>query len=465
MYHIGGGERAIKAFSTLRKYLKSALRKSTPWRKILFAEDEERIPTPSSFEPKDFYELYSRVLWAYLGINTVAQAAAQVPLVLYLSTPRGKVQVLCHPLLELLKRPNSHDTQFKLFWRTYSFILLAGNAFWKLDKPNEPTSVEVIRPDRVVIQKLEDGTLRYKIRRSDDAVNPDYEEVPDEQMLHFSTFNPNSPLVGIGNMSPSSDLLIIDLYLLKYDKTYYENAERPTKVITMPEGMYLDEQTFKRLKQELANLHRGVGKFHGTAVLEGGMDIKELKNPSHADTDFVRHKKLIREEILAAFGCWPLIAILKDSSNRALLAQAYRMFYDLTVMPLAESVRQELNRDLLPRYKYGDLYELVFRYQLLKGLRDDLLDVSSAAYRLVQLGIMVPNEVRRELLNLHEPVPWGDRPPRTAAYAMPQTMFEPNENKQIMEPQERAGSLVEHELEASGVMDELRRLMRMEGEG
>lgn len=422
--------------------------------------DTEVYPA-ESVSPPDFYELYKRVSWAMLGVNTNALAAAQIPILLRMKTNASEAVVVeNHPLMRLFAKPNRHTSQIRFLWRVYSFLWLTGNAFIELNDAENPTSMKVIRPDRVTVKRKSDGSYEYEIRRSSGSI----ETVPEERMVHIPTFNPSTELIGVGHMTPATDSAIIELYLLKYDRQYYESAERPKQVITMPDGMYIDDKTLQRLKTELQNWHSGVTKFHRTIVLEAGMELNELRNPSHADTDFIRHKKLNREDILAALGCWPLVALLKDSSNRALLSQAYRMFYDLTIFPMAEVVRQEFNLELVPRFDRLQTLELVYQYQMLKALRDDLLDISSAAYRFVQLGILTPNEVRLHLLHMRDRVAWGDRPPKTALYQMPGTMFESNPDKAIMEEdlnRARARTLEEHQLEASGLADELRNLVQM----
>lgn len=451
----------MNKLARVAKRVRNVFRKNL-WRTLLVT-DEVTIDDVSDYaSAEDFYELYNRVTWVFLAVNTNALASAQIPFKLRIKgTSDNIVTVDDHPIIKLLERPNKKSTQIRFFWRVYSFLYLTGNAFIELKgENNKIESMEVIRPDRVSVQELSDGTTKFLVREPNKT---EPREVPYERMVHIPTFNPDSTLLGTGQLSPAADSAIIELYLRKYDKTYFESAERPKQVIECPDGMYLDEQTFKRLRNELRALHRGVDKFHRTALLEAGMKLRELQNPSHADTDFINHKRLVREELLASFGCWPLVVMLKESANRALLSQAYRMFYDLTIFPLAEVVRQELNVELVPRLDKTGLLELVYQYQMLKALRDDLLDISSAAYRLVQLGIMVPNEVRRHLLNMPNGVPWGDQPPKTALYQMPSSMFEPNADKEVMESdvnRHRSRTIEEHFVEASGLDDEIDRLLR-----
>lgn len=436
----------------------SRIRKSDDWRKWFWSSSATSLGDSTIVLPDDFYELYSRVLWAFLGISTTAQAAALIPMKINMISDDGKAKtpLVNHPLLKLLNKPNNIDTRFSLMWKLYSFILLTGNAFWLLDRAENPTKIETIRPDRVTVS-TKAGKRVYAVRNNniEDPV-----EYPDDRMVQFFTFNPKDSLVGVGNMTPAQDSAVIELYLLKYDRTYFENAISPSEYIRLPDGVFVDDRTLARLKNEILGEHEGVSKFHKLMVMQGGAEIEQRRNPNHVDTDYIRHKMLVREEILVSFGCFPLAALLRDTTNKAVLQEATRMFYDFTLMPMIENVRQLINKEFLPRYPKSEMMDIEFTPQLLKNLRSDLLDISQAAYRFVSLGVLTPNEVRSLLLSL-DSVPWGDQPPKTALYQLPNTLFEPNDAKEILEPDERPETAVENWLETSGALDELRRLVAM----
>ena len=379
----------------------------------------------------DFLAKYIGVIWAFQGIHTIATAAAQVPLRLFYSTGTMKVEITEHPFLRVIANPNEYDTRFKLFWKTFSFLELCGNAYWIIDGEGKNVqAIYCVRPDKV--RPLTNDGRFYSVNFGDEI-----KEFSREDIVHFSTFSPFSDLFGISPLMPAKDSMIIELYLIKYDQTFYENAERPKQYIKMPDGVFLEPEDIERLHEELNVLHGSVERFHRTAVLQGGMELVELKNIPHADLDFMEHKRITREEILTALGCYHLMALLKKSSNKSEIEMAYRLFYELTLLPKLVNVAQTIDKFLLKRWEdQNQNLVLEFDIRTLKGMRENLLAESQADVRYVQMGIRTINEIRAER-GFGGPLPWGNQPPKTAPVETKYFPNEPNELRGILEPKER----------------------------
>src|SRR5262245_10551750 len=88
----------------------------------------EALRTPV-WAPRD-YAAFAREGFAqnaivYRAVRMVAEAAASVPLLLY----EGDAEIVDHPLLDLIARPNPVSSAPDLLESWYGFLLVSGNAY------------------------------------------------------------------------------------------------------------------------------------------------------------------------------------------------------------------------------------------------------------------------------------------------------------------------------------------------
>lgn len=424
----------------------------------------------SKDDNETYLALYQKMLWAFRCVYEIATSCASVPLALY-NPPEDEeievedsllgiktkkvikrhkgVQVIDHPITRLIKRPNNLETRFMMWWKTFSYLNLTGNAYWFLERDPEtdiPIKIHIPRPDRVKVEPAKDGTKTFKRN-----VNAKTENWSQRNVIHFMNFNPLSDFFGFPTAAGSAESMIIELYTIKFDKSYFVNAERPKQYISLPDNVMLDNIAFERLKAEMRRLHTGVDNFHKTAVLEGGATINELRNQTHTDTDFIEHKRRIAEEIFMGFGCHHLAILQRSAGNRATLEQAYRMFWELTNMPMLKNVCETIEKDFLPNFEDAKDFTCEFDLRDVSALRESILIESQADARYVQLGVKTINEVREERnIGGGKPVSWGNKPPLTAPFKLPSSRTDSNDMRSIMEPENRPSD----EDEAAAVQEE-----------
>lgn len=353
--------------------------------------DDETI---SQGTQKDYLQLYQSLIWAFRGISTIASAASSVPYLIQ----KGGEDYSVHPVNKLLFNPNEVYTTYQLFHRTYSYLMIVGNAYWFIETNEKglPKAIHVPRPDRI------------KIRSQDDYYDTYARQVwPGKYVVHFTEFNPLSELEGFGPLMATQSTAILDLYLSSFAKDWFERAIYPSQ--TYKTDKVLSSVAYERFLAKMRKLHQGYEKFHDVLLLEGGIEPVDIKQGKPSDSEFVDSRRLTREEILAALGCYHLVALLNRQGSTS-LRESKRMFWE-EMLPRLTNVSATITKDLIWKL-YPDSEDVAFRYDVrqISGLRDSFLDESLAYYRLWMVGAITPNEIR-ERLAISGKLAWGDRPP------------------------------------------------------
>lgn len=337
---------------------------------------------------------YRNVLWVFCGVNTIATNAAMVPLKIYRKLDNDREEVHDHPLNELLDNPNKLLTRFELFVRTFAFLELAGNSYWFLEQPArpvdeklfgaDPIKIHMERPDMVEIKSV-NKTERISYQRN---VNDKTVNIPMEDVVHFTHFNPFSMYSGLPTITAGQDSLIMELYLSTFGKSFFKNAVVPSMVFSTDQE--LSDAAFERFKVLIERQYKGAENAHQLLMLGGGLQPLDVKMSSPTDSEYVKSSDLVRDKALMNMGCYHLVALARGDGNTS---QAYRMFWQDTMIPRLRNVEQTLTKEFL----LDDQMFFEFDTRAIAGLRDDFMEESLGYFRYIQSGVMTRNEVRNKL--------------------------------------------------------------------
>ncbi|HMQ57438.1 MAG TPA: phage portal protein, partial [Rhizobiaceae bacterium] len=91
---------------------------------------------------------------AHRAVRMIAEAAAAAPFLLY----EGVTEIVAHPLLDLLARPNGRQSGPDLLETLYGHLLLSGNAYLELaEADGEAAELHLLRPDSTRVVTGADG--------------------------------------------------------------------------------------------------------------------------------------------------------------------------------------------------------------------------------------------------------------------------------------------------------------------
>ncbi|GAI26788.1 unnamed protein product, partial [marine sediment metagenome] len=105
-----------------------------------------------------------------------------------------------------------------------AYLELAGNTYWELvaegDKP--PEEIYVLRPDRMTVKpeaKKLVSSYVFNVNGRKIIFQP-------EDILHFKYFSPTSDLYGTSSIAPAEKSIILDLYALAFNATFFKSGAR-----------------------------------------------------------------------------------------------------------------------------------------------------------------------------------------------------------------------------------------------
>lgn len=338
---------------------------------------------------------YKDSLYLYIGVSMIAKRVAGIPLELYrIKNKRGDVvEVLDHPLLSLLAKPNQLQTSRQFMEMSVAHYLLSGEAFWYMERNGSTiTSITPLRPDyvEVVLNPDQTAVIAYEYHAS-----KVYKFAP-EDVLHIRNVDPENPLRGVGVVRPARSRVMSEIEATKYQAGFFKNQGRPDTVV-FADQVVTEEQgdDFRARWKRIF----GGGNAGQVGIFGSNVKSMETLNKTPKEMDFIESQKFLRADILSALHI-PEEMVSSDGSNRATSKEAYKMYLQEAVIPVLEAFIDGVNNWLLPAM---DMNVFMTFQDPVPVDREMLL---KEATELKKAGIITANE-GRELFN-YEPMEGHD---------------------------------------------------------
>lgn len=325
--------------------------------------------------------------WVFSCANAISNEVASVDFKLMRQTADGPVEIVKHPLLDLLYKVNSYTTCYDHWYRTQMYLEGVGEAPWYLQRATPkgvPTSMILIRPDRLYM-KFDEKTIigKYMYRKDSGSEI----EIDPRDIIFLRNPSVMNQFRGMGTVQAAAVTIDSDDFAELWNRNFYFNGARPDFVLQTEKK--LSQPVIERLKKLWESLYKGVNNAHKMAVLEEGLEAKAL-GLNQKDIDFLEGLRWGRDKILAIFQVPKSILGISEDVNRANAEAAYFSFAKFTVKPRLERIVQQLNEFLVPQF--GDDLYLDFK----DPTPDNVVEEAAyyAAALNPQSGWMSVNEVR-----------------------------------------------------------------------
>lgn len=276
-------------------------------------------------------------------VRVLSETLASLPLVLYRRLPSGgKERATEHPLYDVLhNQPNTWQTSFEWREMMQGHLALRGNAY-SIIQPGirgNASNLVPIHPDRVKVERLITGTLRYDVK---DA-NGKSEYYLQDEMLHLKAFSADG-ITGRSPIAICKPTVGLTQAADDFGASFFGNDSRPGGVLRHPEKMA--EGGAQELRDSWERLHRGRGNRHRIAVLEEGLDWKQIGvNPEEAQ--FLETRKLQINEIARIFRVPPHMIADLERATFSNIEQMSLEFIAFTMLPWLQRWEQVILRDLI----------------------------------------------------------------------------------------------------------------------
>jgi SPP1 gp7 family putative phage head morphogenesis protein len=331
---------------------------------------------------------YAQNPWVYACIEKISESVASLPM--RVQKPRvidghtKWVDVTSGKLFDLLKKPNPLMSSRKFLKLVTMYHLLHGESYLMLQDANSqpiateggfgasiptPTYIFPAAGDRVQEKcgsKVSNLPSSYRIY-SGSGSHVDYVAAA---VAPITSANPYSHLRGLGPttaaMREAGKMFQAD----RYDEALLKNGGRPGGFLTT-EGD-LGEEEAKAVLNSFRQANESPDKHGKTALLPFGTTYKE-SGFSPKDMEFKELRETVRQTIMSVYGVTKTILGITDDVNRANAREAYRVFWEVSILPFAEFFQDELQHHLISRLQGEEKnYRVVLDTSGVSVLREDL---------------------------------------------------------------------------------------------
>ena len=191
------------------------------------------------------------------------------------------------------------------------------------------------------------------------------------EVAYDKTYNPFDDLRGYSTVDAALDALNIERNLKRSMRAFFRNNARPGIVVSPSGDGTFSPNDIDVIKQQLADFHLGVDKQNTALVapikaLFEALELPDIQKQYSINSD-------IQREVCVAFGV-PL-AMAGDSSSSTFKdgEEVKRAFNEMTILPLARTLQDFINADVLPFFDSVSLYGegTTFRFDV-SSLQDEL---------------------------------------------------------------------------------------------
>lgn len=338
--------------------------------------------------------LYRAQHWVRTCVDKRAALLARLPLKVYEHDDLNRPEVAQSAYAQLLAKPNGRQSHFA-FWRAMlSTFDIYGEAFALKLRDNGGRPIE-LAPLHPTAMRPHEKAGRIMWDFENERVH--IADIPDEDLFHLYTYNPDSSHRGLSKLESLRATLENEDAALRSQSSFWRRGARPGVALTHPGK--LSPAAADKLKMRWEQVAAGADNTGSTVVLEEGMK-PELMQISAVEAQYIEARKLNREEVVAGFDMPPPAVHILDHATYSNITEQMRSVYRDTMAPITEFIESELEAQLRGATYRGrstpDFDDAVYAEFLLDGvLRGDFEQRADAYQKAINSGWTTPAEVRK----------------------------------------------------------------------
>lgn len=333
----------------------------------------------------------------YSCVRILSEAIASLPLHLYRCTNSGgKEKATDSPLYFLLHdEPNPEMTSFVFRETLMTHLLLWGNAYAQIIRngKGEVTALYPLMPDRMTVDRDENGRLYYEFMVSTDDAPINKKStvrLPPYDVLHIPGLGFDG-LVGYSPIAMAKNAIGMAIACEEYGSKFFANGAAPSGVLEHPSTI----KDPSRVRESWTQTFGGSSNAHKVAVLEEGMKYTPISiSPEQAQ--FLETRKFQIDEIARIFRVPPHMVGDLEKSSFSNIEQQSLEFVKYTLDPWVSRWEQNLVRSLLTT---DEKKKYFIKFNVDGLLRGDYQSRMNGYATARQNGWMSANDIR-ELENL-----------------------------------------------------------------
>lgn len=307
-------------------------------------------------------------------------------------TASDVVEVVDHPLIDLLQNMNNFNNNYESFELTSMYLDLIGDSYWwvKKDEWGMPEEIWVLQGQYMKIVPAKRAFIKgylYGQPKNDFNNSQGLIKFKKDDIIHFKTPNPNSMYYGLGAaqavMSAINRMISMDVS----EQSRLNNMGRPDFVVGYKGGK-LDSQEIKKVERMWQSAFGGPGKDGKIKVMDEDFSLETL-GFSPRDMEYLSGRIWSLKEIAGAFGV-PYSYLDTTDTKKATSEIAERLYAKNTILPSITRIAEKLNEKLVPLYDPSGRLFLQYDNPVPSDRKLELEENT----QYVGAGIMTVNEAR-----------------------------------------------------------------------
>lgn len=339
-----------------------------------------------------------RATAVYACVRILSETVGSLPLFLYRRLPNGgKEKAVDNPLFFVLhNRPNPENTPIEFKEMLTAHVALWGNGYAEIERngAGKPIALWPLRPDRMQVERKK-GLLLYHYT----LPNGQPVTLPKRLVFHVRGLGSNN-LIGFSPIAMARNAVGLSLATEQYGSLFFSNGAEPGGVLKHP-GQ-LGDEGHQNLKESWKEMHEGLLNSHRIAILEEGMDYKQIGIPPE-DAQFLQTRQFQKRDIFSIYRVPPHLGGMLEDATFSNVEQMGISFTSLTMLPWFVRWEQAVDRDLLMPSEQLQLFTEFLVNALLRGD----IDSRYQAYQTGRLGGWLNANEIRAFENMN-PIEGGD---------------------------------------------------------
>lgn len=342
-----------------------------------------------------YSEIYRRQHWVRTCVDKRASLLSRLPLKVYEHDQLNRPEAIGHPYGVLLNSPNvRHSRVFFWNWMEATFDIFGESFAGKIrDAGGRPVQLVPLHPNAMRQADERDGRVLWDFDNGKVRITG----IPDEDLVHLRTYNPDSFTRGLSKLESLRSTLENEDAALRSQSSFWRRGARPGMALSHPGN--LTKPAADRLKLQWNEIAAGADNTGTTVVLEEGMKPEPMTIPA-AEAQYIEGRKLNREEVVAGYDMPPPAVHILDHATFSNITEQLRSIYRDTMAPICVGHESELEVQLRGSVRAGasgsDFGDDVYAEWLLDGvLRGDFEQRADAYQKAINSGWTTPAEVRK----------------------------------------------------------------------
>jgi HK97 family phage portal protein len=318
--------------------------------------------------------------YVYACINAIAKAVSSVPWYVYKQNSKGDWEIVQnHPLEALIDRPTPFHSRKDLMTGMVQHLYLGGNSvFSKVRGGGTVTEIWQLPPDAIKVYPDKRNFISH-YEYNKEGVRRRLEQA---DIIHNRFNDPSNPYWGISPLQAGARLVDSDIEAVKFQKVSLQNRAITDGIFSFEHP--LTKQQWEEARTMVREQHQGMENARTPWVLGAGAQWTQM-SLSPVEMDFLNSRKFNREEICSIFQVPPPIVGIMDTATYNNIETARKIFWQDTIIPLLEDIKDSFNLALTPEFGTG--IELSYDVSNVQALQISNQEKITNAKSLFSMGV------------------------------------------------------------------------------